>query len=324
MPSFVQRLAGQPWLFAGVLSVLLIIANAIADPSFVHPDNLPRQFAALAPLALVAMASTPAILTGHGGLDLSVGPLMVMCNVILVQELLPAGIDSVWETVPLLLAVGLAVGVINGVLSTVLRYLPIIATLCMAFVIIGINEKLDSESISAPANWTSDLTGSIGPVPGGLLLMAAPVVIWLLLGLSSYHRNLYAVGGNDVAAFSAGVNVTITRLFAYAMGGVFAAIGGIALTAVVQSSQGQTASFYIIVGLTAVALGGTSLGGGRGGITGAIFGAATLFLMQNLLSTLSVRAEWINVVYGVLLVIGVVIGTRGGVVRWPSRAVSPA
>lgn len=315
MRRFLDRLWTQPWLFAGALTVVLLAVNTIADPTFADPDNLPRQLAGLAPLALVAMASTPAVLTGHGGLDLSVGPLAVMCNVLLVQTLLPHGIDTFWETVPLLLALGLVVGVINGVLATVFRYLPIIATLCMAFVIMGVSEKLGAESITARPNWTSDLVGSIGPVPGGLILMAVPVVIWVVLGWGSYHKNLYAAGGNDVAAFSSGVQVTLTRLFAYALGGLFAALGGIALTALVQSSQAQSTTFYIIVGLTAVALGGTSLGGGRGGITGAILGASTLFLMQNLLTTLSVRAEWTNVVYGALLVVGVVVGTRQGAFR---------
>jgi ribose transport system permease protein len=307
-----------------VLTVVLLVVNTIADSSFIDPDNIPRQLAALAPLALVAMASTPAILTGHGGLDLSVGPLAVMCNVILVEALLPNGIDSVWETVPVLLGIGLVVGLINGILSAVLRFLPIIATLCMTFVIIGVNEKVSTESVSAPPNWTSDLTGMVGPIPGGLLLIGIPVLIWLALAATSYHRNLYAAGGNDVAAFSSGVNVTVTRLLAYAIGGVFAAVGGIALTAIVQSSQAQTTTFYILVGLTAVALGGTSLGGGRGGLTGAVFGAATLFLMQSLLSTLSVRPEWINVVYGALLVVGVVVGTRQGAFRVSRPTVGPA
>jgi len=302
----------QPWLFAGALSLALLIVNIVADPNFAAPDNWPQHLATLAPLALVAVATTPAAVSGNGGLDLSVGPLAVMCNVLLVHELIPNGFDSFWTSAPLLIAIGAAVGALNGFLTTVLRYVPVIATLCVAFVIMGVNEKVGAQSISAPDNWTSSLAESIGPVPGAAILLALPILLWLALRATAYHGNLYATGGNDVTAFSSGVNVTATRIVAFTLGGIFAAVAGIALTALVQSSQASQTTFYILVGLTALALGGTSLGGGRGGLTGAYVGAAVLFLIQTLVTTLGVRPEWINVVYGVMLVLGVVVGARAG------------
>ncbi len=312
-----NHLRRQPWLFAGCLTVLLLVVNVIADPNFAAPGNWPQHLAALAPLALIAVASTPAIVSGNGGLDLSIGPLAVLCNVLLVQVLLPNGFDSFWSTAPLILLVGAAVGALNGFLSAVLRYVPVIATLCVAFVIMGVNEKLGAESIAAPANWTQNLAGSVGPIPGALILLVIPIAIWMGLRATAYHRNLYATGGNDVTAFSAGVNVTVVRILAFALGGMIAALAGIALTALVQSSQAQQTTFYMLAGLTAVALGGTSLGGGRGGLTGAYVGAAVLFLIQTLVTASGVRAEWINVVYGVMLVVGVVVGVRTGGLRLP-------
>jgi len=310
--SAIGRLRGQPWLFAGGLSLALLLVNIIADPNFAEPGNWPQHLATLAPLALVAVATTPAAVSGNGGLDLSIGPLAVMCNVLLVHWMLPEGLGSFWVSAPLLLAIGASVGILNGFLSTVLRYVPVIATLCVAFVIMGINEKVGAESIAAEPNWTSDLGESIGPIPGGLIVLTVPALIWLALRATAYHRNLYATGGNDVTAFSSGVNVTATRMVAYGLGGMFAAIAGIALTALVQSSQASQTNFYILVGLTAIALGGTSLGGGRGGLAGAYIGAAVLFLIQSLVTTVGVRPEWINVVYGLMLVVGVVVGARAG------------
>ena len=84
----------------------------------------------------------PSILSGGGGLDLSVGPLAIFCNILIVHKFFPGSIDSGWAAVPLLLAIGAAVGAANGVLVTVLRYQPVIATLCTFFVLIGINFKM--------------------------------------------------------------------------------------------------------------------------------------------------------------------------------------
>src|SRR5207248_451826 len=159
-------LRSRPFGFALLLSLALLVANIVAEPSFGNPSNWPQELASFAPLAIVAMASTPSILSGGGGLDLSVGPLVIFCNVVPIH----LG-DKVWF------------------------------------------------------------------FPGALLTILVPATIWFALSRSAYHRQLYAVGGNQSTAFSAGVDVTKTRIVAYALGGLFAAVGGIALTALVQSSQ---------------------------------------------------------------------------------------
>ncbi len=307
----------HPWLFAAALSLLLLVANIAAEPSFGDPDNWPQQLATLAPLALVAFASTPAIVSGGGGLDLSVGPLAVFVNVLLVDQLLTGSLGSAWVAVPILLAVGLAVGAVNGVLTATFRYVPVIATICMLFVLTGVTLAVGADSRSAGHNWTQSLGDMVGPVPGALLLMGAPIVVWWVLRRAGYHRALYAVGGNDVTAFSAGIDVQATRIAAYALGGLFAAIAGIALTAVVQSSQSGSITFYVLVGLTAVALGGVPLIGGRGGLTGAFFGACSLYLIQSLLGSLSVAANWLNVVYGLMLLVSILLGAL--TLRYRSR-----
>jgi len=298
----------RPWLFAAGLSLSLLIANVLAEPNFADPGNWPQQLATLAPLVLVAFASTPAIVSGGGGLDLSVGPLAVFTNVLLVDTLLAGSLHAAPVAIPILLAVGVAVGAINGVLVATFRYVPVIATICMLFVLTGLTLAVGADSQPAGHNWTQSLGDMVGPVPGALILMAVPVVVWWLLGRAGYHRALYAVGGNDVTAFSAGVNVQATRIAAYALGGLFAAIAGIALTAVVQSSQAGTITFYVLVGLTAVSLGGVPLTGGRGGLTGAFFGACSLYLIQSLLGSLNIAANWLNVVYGVMLLASILLG----------------
>ena len=167
-----------------------------------------------------------------------------------------------------------------------------------------------SNPTAAPPSWTQHVAEGFGPIPGGLVLIAIPVVVWILLQRLPYHRVLLSVGGNDATAFSAGINVTVVRIVAYTLGGVFAAVAGIAIATLLQSSDGNAGLEYVLIALAAVALGGTPIGGGRGGLLGAIVGAAAIFLIQNLLSALHVDAYWLQVAYGAMLIVGCVIGLK--------------
>jgi ribose transport system permease protein len=307
-----EQLRRRPWLFAAALGLGLLAANIIAEPNFGKPGNWPSELATLAPFAIVALASTPSILSGGGGLDISVGPIAVLANVVLIEWFLPrSGLDSAWVGIPLLVLIGAAIGAMNGTLVAVFRYQPVIATLCTFFVLAGVIQKIaPSPKSPAAGNWTTDFADKLGAVPGALILMAIPLAAWLALSRTAYHRNLYAVGGNDATAFSAGVNVTATRIIAYALGGAFAAIAGIALTALVQATQTASFASYTLVALAAVALGGTQLGGGRGGMIASLLGAVCIYLMQTFLSAVGVSSSWLNLVYGAMLVCGVVVGAR--------------
>jgi ABC-type nitrate/sulfonate/bicarbonate transport system ATPase subunit len=172
-------LRNRPFAFAALLSAALLVANVAARPSSAIRRTGPRN-SRLAPLAIVALASTPSVLSGGGGLDLSVGPLLVFCNILLVHHLLPG---SAWVDIPLLLAVGAAVGAANGILVAVLRYQPVIATLCSFFILVGVDLKMGATPKAAAAgNWTTGLGDQVGFLPGALLLLAIPAVVWF--GLS--------------------------------------------------------------------------------------------------------------------------------------------
>jgi ribose transport system permease protein len=306
-----ERLRTHTGLFPAALALALFAATVIADSGFGKPSNWPDELATLAPFAIVAMASTPSILSGGGGIDISIGPLTIFANVVLIEWFLPhSALKSPWVAIPLLVVICGAIGALNGLLVTVLRYRPVIATLCMFFVLAGVVVKIAPGPASAPqTGWLNDLGGKVGPLPGGLLMMATPFAIWFVLSRTAFHRNLYATGGNDVTAFSAGVNVYATRIVAYALGGCFAAFAGVALTALVQTTQSGNTTLYTLVALAAVALGGTQFSGGRGGLVASLLGACCIYLMQTLLVALSVPATWLNVAYGGLLLIGVVVGS---------------
>lgn len=302
-----RRLLGRPWAFSAMLVAVLVLGNAILQDSFLDPDYWPILLGTLAPFVLVAFASTVPVLSGGGGIDISVGPLATFINCLLVTNLFANGLGSPLVAVPIILAAGAAAGLANGLLVVVGRLQPVIATLATFFVLSGLALRISPAPVTAGDNWTKDLAGMVGPVPGGLLTIGVAVAIWVALGRTSFRRNLYSVGGDDVAAFSAGVNVAAVRVGAYVLSGVFAAIAGVALTAVIQTSQPSLAATYTLIALAAVSLGGTSLAGGKGGLAGSLLAAVAIFLLQEFLAAAGVATTYVQLVYGVLLIAGVVL-----------------
>jgi ribose transport system permease protein len=289
--------------FSLVLTVALLVANLVRETgSF----GWTGQLAFCAPLAIAAVASTPAIISGGGGFDLSISPLMITISAVFIVYLAPHELGGA-VAVPIMLAIGLAVGLINGLVIVLLRVQPIVATLAMYFILIGVSLRILPSPASVSQTWMTHLAGSVGPIPGALFTICAPLVIWFALSRLPYLRQLYAVGSNDATAFSAGVNVGAVRVCAYALGGLFAGIGAIAVIAVGSSASASLATTYTLPAIASVALGGTSLAGGRGGLIGSVLGAASLYLLGTLLITLQVDPAWLQVVYGVMLVIAVVL-----------------
>jgi ribose transport system permease protein len=317
--DLLARLRARPWGFALVVAVALLVANVIARSSFAAWSSWPATLADFAPFALAAMAMTPAVLSGAGGIDISIGPLLNLVSVVIVGVLIPHGLGSIWVAVPIALALGALVGAINGILVGVFRYQAVLATLCGLFVLSGIGLAVLSSPASGTNGWLTDLGNKVGPIPGGLILILIPVVVWLALGRTTFLRGLYAVGGDDVAAFSAGVDVTSVRVIAYTLGGVFAGLAGIALAAATQTGDPGQATQYTLPAIAAVAIGGTSLLGGRGSLAGSIAGAATMFLIQTLLDSLNVSSNWLQLIYGAILIGALVLSSQLGQGRRTER-----
>ena len=147
-------------------------------------------------------------------------------------------------------------------------------------------------------------------MPGAVVTIGVPLLLWIGLRRTPYVQSLLAVGDHDATAFSAGMDVNAVRISAYALGGLIAAVGGIALTGLVRSADAQVFNNYILVALAAVALGGTNLAGGRGGLFPSMMGATCIFLLENLLTSLHASAYFIEVAYGGVLFIAVLFGSR--------------
>ena len=289
-----------------MLLCALLIANAVALPdSILSPHYWPITLAEFAPLALVAMASTPSIVTG--GIDLSISPNLVFVNIVIVKVFLAHAWASGPLLLPLSLVVGLAVGLVMGLAIAVARVPAFLVTLCGLFILTGVDLRLLSQPLSASSGWWEHLAGSIGPIPGGLLTIGLPLIGWLLVARGPFGTALRAVGSSDGAALSAGINVTGVKLLAYGMGGLLAGVGALAYTALTQSADPTAAQEFTVLAIAAVALGGTVLSGGEGGLGRSVMGAGCIFLIQELLSASHIAASWLNVVYGGMLVVAIVL-----------------
>lgn len=309
--------------FAAVLAIGMLAANLATE----HGGfGVADQLANVAPMAIAALASAPSIIAG--GFDLSISPLILLTNTIYIVWLAPHGFNGA-PAIPVVLAVGAAVGLLNGLLIIVLRVQAIVVTLAMFFSLQGVVLLLAPNPVSVSSTgWVAHLAGSFGPVPGALFTIGVPVLIWFGLRLVPFGRLIYAVGSNDTTAFSSGVNVNAVRVASYALGGLFAGFGGLALTALVSSANASNSTEYTLVAMAAVVLGGTSLAGGRGGLIGPLLGAFSIYLMQNLLATFAINPAYLQIVYGGILIVAVVLGgaasgENGGGLRRTGASVGP-
>ena len=289
--------------FAALLTVALLITNITT----VHGGfGWSNQLANVAPMAIAALASAPSII--GGGFDLSISPLICLTNCVFIVWLVPHGLGGA-ISVPILLGIGLLVGAVNGILIVALRVQPIVVTLAMFFSLQGIDLLIAPNPASVSSTgWVRHLASTIGPVPGAVITIGVPLVIWFALRFVPFRRLLYAVGSNDATAFSSGVNVNTVRIASYALGGLFAGVGGLALSGLVSSADASNATEYTLTGIAAVVLGGTSLAGGRGGLIGPLFGAFSIYLLENLLATFAINPAYLQIVYGGILIVAVVLG----------------
>ena len=312
-PSRFARLLGErTWVVPAMLAVALLIANVVEQHSFLAWHSWILTFAELATPGLAAMASTPAILGGGGGIDISIAPLFVMVSVVIEVMLLGNGVSSAIVVIPAAVLFGAAVGAINGALINYGRYQAVVATLCMNFILSGFALAYAPSPVSGTTGWLTSLGSTVGGVPGGLILLSVPLIVWAGLGRTPFVRTLSAVGGSEITAYTAGVNVLAVRVLGYALGGGIAGLAGVAIVAQLHQAEADTGFVtpFILLAIAAVALGGTSLGGGRGGLTGSLLGAAVIFLIENLLGALHISSFWSQAVYGATLIAAVLFAAR--------------
>jgi len=284
-----------------IVFVVLVVINVGLDPKSFGFGSLTTRLALAAPIVLGAMATTVPVLSGNNGIDLSVGPTMGLTNAIIVEVVVGQwAAESALIIVPMALLVGLCIGLVNGFLVSVIRLQPVVATLGTYLVLGGLTLVLAPTPGGSVPSWLTAMANG-----WSALLVFGVLVLWLFFKRTSGYEQLLAVGGDDRAAYASGVSVTAVRFVSYTTGGLLSGIAGLALTALLGSADAGVGATYTLTVVAAVALGGSSLAGGRGGMAGAVLGGLVLYLLQTFLTYLNVSSFLLQISYGTVLILSV-------------------
>ncbi|MEU0548642.1 ABC transporter permease [Micromonospora sp. NPDC005979] len=295
---------------AALLAVLLIII-AFVQPDFLAPGSLMSFLGRSAPIILLAAGQYFVIVSGE--FDLSVGSL-VTAQVVVAARLIDSDPSRTWPVVALLLVGGAFVGLVNGLVTTVLRVPSFITTLGMFLILVG---AVYLWSDGAPKGGLSEEfrrfgrraiedVPLLGRIPYALLVLLVVAAIAVVLTRSDFGRTLVAVGDNPRTAELSGVRVNLTKTIAFVLSGVAAAVAAILLGGYsgVSFQAGVGLEFAAI---TAVVLGGVALGGGRGSVVGAMLGALTLETLFALMNFTGVSGALRSTVQGVIILLAVAV-----------------
>ena len=307
--SALRRGAGRSSYTLALLGLLvgLLVFTVLIKPSFGAFDLETLSKGAM-PLAFAAAAQ--AVIVISGGIDLSIGSMMALSNVtaaLLMQHLSP---EAAVGVVPLVLVIGIVMGLVNGLLVVWTRVPDIVVTLAMSFVWAGAALLVLPRPGGSAAPWFMSLASGgflVDILPRAVVVLVVVVaVVWLPLRRSRLGLSIYAIGSDRLAAFRSGIDVARTRVVAYAVGGLFAACGGLALT--MSTGIGTpTTGLYTLQAVTAIVLGGVSLAGGRGGIVGPIAAAFILGLIRLDLVFLGVNPNLSTVIQGSIMILVVMV-----------------
>ncbi|WP_062231336.1 ABC transporter permease [Aureimonas sp. N4] len=304
--------------------IAVIVFFSFAAPNFLSTANLIIMSEHVALNAFLAIGMTFVIITG--GIDLSVGSIVGLCGMV-AGYLVLNGVTldftgytvffNTFEIILLTLGVGVAVGVVNGLLITRLNVAPFIATLGTLYVARGM-ALLSSDGATFPNLRGSEEWGTASfPFIGAGSLFGVPVSIWVLvvLGLGAAYlaartplgRQIYAVGGNERAAALSGIKVVRVKMFVYMFSGFCAAIVGLIIASQLVASHPATGESFELNAIAAAVLGGTSMSGGRGKIGGTIVGAFVIGILSDGLVMMGVSSFWQTVIKGLVIIAAVVV-----------------
>jgi ribose transport system permease protein len=261
-------------------------------------------------LAFIAMAQTLVVITA--GIDLSIGMIFILTNVLASWLVLGTPAETAFGVVAVLVA-GLACGALNGLIVIYGRLQPIVATIATGSVFFGIALLLRPfPGGSVNEDLADMMTGRIfGVVPSSLVALAVIVlVIWIPFSRSVIGRAAYASGSSEAAAYMSGVPIRRAKFIAYVLAGLLASIGGLFLTFFTYTGEAALASgnAYTLFSIASVVLGGVSLFGGKGSAIGAIFGALAFRTIGDLLFVFDFDPLWQPLFQGIVLLVAVSLG----------------
>jgi ribose transport system permease protein len=295
-----------------LLGLLLVTALfSLAVPSFLTAGNLKIILTQTVVVAIAALGMT--LIIASGGIDLSVGSAIAFSGV-LGATLLQNGAGPAGAVAATVLA-GAAIGLLNGALIGGLRMLPFIVTLGMLGVARGAAKWLaGNQTVNYPRSPVNDLMAAGGALPAGVwIALALAIVMTVLLRLTAFGRQAFAIGSNETAARFSGVRVGGVKFAVYGTAGLFFGVAGLMQLARLRQGDPSVAIGVELDTIAAVVIGGASLGGGSGSVGGSMIGALIMAVLRNG----SQQMGWPT--YMQEIIIGLVIILAVGIDRFRQR-----
>jgi ribose transport system permease protein len=307
------------YLFALLLLAVTVAINYALQPNLFELRVLNGNLRLFLPL--IILAAGQAIVIIAGGIDLSVGSIVSMCNAILVTTMTAESTpEQVVFAIFAACCAGLAAGAVNGLCVAFLRLQPIVTTYATSSAFAGLALLiLPRPGGSIPGDLPRLYRSTPADIPFAVYMIALLILLWLLLRSTRYGQFLFATGGGAEAAYRTGVPVDVIRFSTYMLSGLLAAVAALALTVSISTGNPRIGDMMTLDSIVAVVLGGTRLSGGQGGIIGAVIGVIILGVIRNIISFAEVPT-WSQTLVDALIIIAALAGP--GLIRFIRQVVT--
>jgi ribose transport system permease protein len=299
------------------LLVAVIVFFSFATPGFATTDNLLSTAAELAELSFVCIGM--AVVMISGGIDLSVGSMFGLCNIVMILLITVGGVP-ILPAIALTLVAGAVLGAVNGTIVAYLKARPFLTTLVTLIIFRGVLNILDLNFSAQTATvfvldpvWEWFGTGKVAGIPFSFITLILVLLVGhVVLSRSRLGWHITAVGASRRAARHAGIRVERVLLLSYVFSGVLCALAGVFYAARLSSASARVGEGLELNVLTAVILGGISLSGGKGTVWRAFIGAAIISLLGKGLLLMNVGGEVLQTVLAVVLIVAVGLDIKWG------------
>lgn len=288
-----------------VVVIVLILAFTVANPRFINPTNLLIMLRQVAVWGIASVGMTFVILLGD--IDLSTGSIItfvnVLCSYLMVNKGVPMGLAII-----ITLAAAIVIGLLNGFMVSTIGIPALIATFATQTAFSGIALIIcDGQPINGFTEAFKVFgQGKIGPVPVPVIIMVLCFALGaFILNKTYFGRYFYAVGGNIEAARLSGIRTGRVKYLVFALSGFFAGLAGLVLLSRTSSGMGNAGLGYEFKVITCVVLGGVSVAGGYGKISGVVAGTFIIGALQNGMVLMNLNTWIQDIILGIVLVLAV-------------------
>jgi ribose transport system permease protein len=314
--SLIRKMAGGGATASSALLCVMFVIYALHEPSALSLFGIGNLLNNTVVLALAAMGLTLVVLCGE--LDLSGPGVIAIANVVVATT--STGTLGTGGSLAAVLAIGAGVGCVNGFMVAYLKLQSLAVSLGTLIGCQGIALLV----LPAPGGEVSDaivntLSGDFFGIPAPAIVLALVGGLWVLLKHSRMGIWLYAVGTDEQASRLSGLNVQATKLFVFAVSGMCYAMAGYVYCAEIGSGDPRISDSFLLFMYAAVAIGGTSLNGGRGGVIGTLAGAGILTILQKMLFALGIADFYTNIFNGIIMILAIFFGQLSALLAGAQR-----